>query len=130
MSFTFQFDNAIAAHKVWFRHLEFYLDGIELDRVEVDLIGDPRACSLGQWLEGVGRKYAGLPGFARLEKVHREFHLTGAHIIDCIRENRIAAAQALLSDPMSDLSAEIVHLLEALKKEVHRTGTMPPDRPA
>jgi hypothetical protein len=119
MSFTFQFDNAIAAHKVWFRHLEFFLDGIEPDRVELDLIGDSDVCSLGQWLAGGGRKYAGLPGFTRLIEAHRLFHAVGARIVACIRENRIEAAQALLKDEMSDLSAEIVHLLEALKKDVH-----------
>lgn len=119
MSFTFQFDNAIAAHKVWFRHLEFFLDGIEPDRIELDLIGDSEVCSLGQWQAGVGQKYSGLPGFARLVAAHRLFHAVGARIIGCIRENRIEAARALLKNRMSDLSAEIVHLLEALKKDVH-----------
>lgn len=128
MSFTFQFDNAIAAHKVWFRHLEFFLDGIELDRVELDLIGDPQACSLGQWLAGIGRKYAGLPDFARLEEAHRQFHIAGARIIECVRDNRSEAAQSLLKNQMSDLSSEIVHLLEALKKEVH-SASRPGDPP-
>lgn len=119
LPYSFDFDTAVAAHKVWLRHLEFFMDGIEPDRVDLDTAGDAGLCSLGQWLDGSGRQYGSLPHFARLVAVHREFHHIAAEIVRYVREERIAEADVLLKGRMSELSAEIVSLIEAMKKEFH-----------
>lgn len=117
--FSFDFDYAVTAHKVWLRHLEFFIDGIEPDRIDLDVAGDAGLCSLGQWLAGSGRQYAALPHFPRLETVHREFHRVAAEIVLSVREGRGDEADALLKGRMSELSAEVVTLIEAMKKEFH-----------
>lgn len=124
-SFSFDFDNAIAAHKVWLRHLEFFIDGLEADFVDLDTLADPTHCSLGQWIDGSGRKYAGLPHFARLDATHREFHLAAAAILTDIRQQNMAAADALLKGRLSDLSAEIVKLIESMKHDFHAATDAP-----
>ena len=119
LSYSFDFDNAIAAHKVWLRHLEFFMDGIEPDYVDLDTAGDAGLCSLGQWLSGSGRQYGDLAHFPRLEAAHREFHQVAAEIVHCIRKEQNIEADALLKGRMSELSAEIVTLIEAMKKDFH-----------
>lgn len=117
--YSFDFDNAVAAHKVWLRHLEFFMDGIEPDYVDLDTLGDPRLCNLGKWLDASVRLYGATAHFSRLTEAHRQFHRVAAEIVVCIREGRTAEANNLLKGRMSDLSAEIVALIEAMKKEFH-----------
>jgi hypothetical protein len=119
LPYSFDFDTAVAAHKVWLRHLEFFMDGIEPDRIDLDTAGDAGLCSLGQWLDGSGRQYESLPHFARLVAVHREFHQVAGEIVRYVREDRIAEADLLLKGRMSELSANIVSLIEAMKREFH-----------
>jgi hypothetical protein len=121
LPYSFDFDTAIAAHKVWLRHLEFFMDGIEPDRVDLETAGDSGLCSLGQWLEGSGRQFESLPHFARLVVVHREFHHVAAEIVRYVRENRSAEADALLKGRLSELSSDIVTLVESMKKEFHNS---------
>lgn len=125
VSFSFDFDNAIVAHKVWLRHLEFFIEGLETDFVGLDSIDDYTRCSLGQWIGGPGQKYAGLACFSRLDTVHRQFHKVAAQVAGHIRDARLKEADALLRGPLSGLSAEIVQILEEMKQDFHT-----PRRPA
>jgi hypothetical protein len=126
LSYSFDFDNAIAAHKVWLRHLEFFIDGLEPDFVNLDTAGDCTLCNLGQWLQGSGReRYGSLPVFGPLVAVHRRFHETAGVVVAHIHQHRLEEADALLKGELSDLSAEIVRQLEALKQAYHIENRRP-----
>lgn len=115
MSCIYEFDNAIAAHKVWLRHLEFYLDGIESDHFNVEAMGDSTACGLGQWLGSVEQKCREMPNFRKLVETHHLFHGAAAEILDLIHAQRLGEAQDILKGRVSELSVEVVALLETMK---------------
>lgn len=119
--FSFDFDNAIVAHKVWLRHLEFFIEGLETDFVGLDTVGDYTRCSLGQWISGNGQKYAEMAYFPQLDAIHRQFHEVAAQVVGHIHDAHLKEADKLLRGPLSDLSAEIVQILEEMKQDFHAT---------
>ena len=114
---TFEFDNAIAVHKYWLRHLELFIRGIEFDASEMSEVGNSRHCALGKWLGACAEQLSTLTGFTRLTEVHEVFHATAAEILRLVRNGQAAAAEYLLTGRLAELSAEMLRLLEALKRE-------------
>ena len=117
MSTTFTFDAAIAAHKAWLRHLEFVLAGIEPDKAIAAAVGDPTACSLGQWLENEGKQFSAFHDFGHLVATHRLFHVVAEEVVALGNAGNIDQAEHVLNGRLADLSVEISLLLEALKRE-------------
>ncbi len=119
MLFSFEFDAAIAAHKIWLRHLDFSVAGIETRHLDLDAAGDAASCSLGQWIAGPGKDFAELHNFGHLVEAHRLFHEVAADVVRHGRDGNPEHAESLLKGHLADLSVELVLLIEAMKREYH-----------
>ena len=119
MTFSFEFDAAIAAHKIWLQRLELFLDAIDESGLDIDSVSDPSACSLGQWLKRSEAKLGTLNQYRDLQKKHDQFHLIASEVVRAKRTGGLKQANSLLKGPLSDLSREVVLLIEDIKKQVH-----------
>ena len=119
MPFSFEFDAAIAAHKIWLQHLDFSVAGIETSNIDLDAAGDAVLCSLGQWIAGAGQNFTGLHNFAHLVETHQLFHAAAADVVQHWRDGDPEHAESLLKGHLADLSVELVLLIEAMKREYH-----------
>jgi hypothetical protein len=122
MSFSFEFDAAIASHKSWLQRLEFMLDGIDVDGVEIENVGDTHHCSLGAWISGPGARFSELRSFHHLEAAHTAFHTQAAAVVRLWRNEQHAEADELLKGVVTELSTEVALLIESLKREHHGTS--------
>jgi hypothetical protein len=119
MPFSFEFDAAIAVHKIWLRHLDFSVAGIETRHIDLDAAGDAVSCSLGHWIAGAGQDFTGLHNFAHLVETHQLFHAAAADVVQHWRNGHPEEAESLLKGRLADLSVELVLLIEAMKREYH-----------
>ncbi len=119
MSFSFEFDAAIAAHKQWLQKLEFFIYSTLEPEVDIDAASDFNNCSLGHWLNGAGLQFSDLKAFPRLTKVHKLFHTVAGDVVCLMRENQPGMADQLLKGQLTELSRDIVFLIEELKQEFH-----------
>lgn len=74
------FDDAVNCHSEWKRKLQAYVSNADGSR-NVEEVGSNNKCKLGRWIRGDGRKYAGLPEFAKLIAEHTRFHKAAADIV-------------------------------------------------
>lgn len=119
MSFSFEFDAAIASHKSWLQRLELMLDGIDMDGVQVETVGDTHHCALGTWLSGPGERFSGLRSFHHLVAAHAEFHAQAEAVVHLWRNDQHEKAETVLKGAVTELSTEVALLIESLKREHH-----------
>ena len=117
--FSFEFDAAIAAHKIWLQRLELFLDSIDESGLDIDSVADPSACALGKWLESSEANLGMLSQYRELRDKHQQFHLLASDVIRAKRDGQQLQANSILMGPLSDLSRGVVLLIEDIKRQVH-----------
>lgn len=117
MAFSFEFDEALAAHKAWLEKLDAFTRGQQGDAIDLDTASDFNHCGLGQWLNREREELVGLPSFAELDKTHKLFHTVAGDVICLVREQQVRMAELMLKGMFTDLSADIVRLIQAIKQE-------------
>lgn len=111
---------AMQSHLAWKKRLKSIIANAEQDDVDIVQVAADDLCALGQWLYGPARaRYGRLPEYARLRKVHAEFHLTAGQVLLNSRNGRPEDAADLLRGAFSALSdqvqLELVRLYAAIR---------------
>lgn len=112
-----EFDAAIAAHRMWLRHLEFAIAGIETGRVDMTSIADPARCPLGQWLADLPDDLASAEVHA-LEATHARLHEALERVASLMERGGTAEAERVFAAIATPLSATLCNQLAALKQRV------------
>ncbi len=99
---------AVQGHLAWKKRLrDVVLEGRQ-DDVDVAQVASDEVCALGQWLHGHARqRYGHLPEFARLRKIHAEFHLTAGQLLLNSRNGQRPEAERMLRGTFNALSDQV-----------------------
>lgn len=117
MTQSFEFDEALAAHQAWLERLDDYIRGSSTAEIDLDKACDFNGCGLGLWLNRERDQLAGLASFEELEKTHKLFHTVAGDVICLVQEQQVRMADMLLKGAFTELSADIVRLIQAIKAE-------------
>jgi hypothetical protein len=99
---------AIQAHVAWKKRLKAIVQEGRQDSVEIAEVAPDDLCDLGRWLHGAARKrFSHLPQYARLRKLHADFHLAAGQVLLLSRNGRRDDAEKLLRGPFSTLSDQV-----------------------
>ncbi|MGC9163331.1 MAG: CZB domain-containing protein [Thiomonas sp.] len=99
---------AVQSHLAWKKRLKSIVVEGQQDDVDIIQVAADDLCTLGQWLNGQARaRYGHLPEYARLRKVHAEFHLTAGQVLLNSRNGRPEDAAALLRGAFNALSDQV-----------------------
>jgi hypothetical protein len=74
------FDDAIRTHSEWKMKLTKYIKHPDHSLKSAEIAVDNK-CTLGQWINGEGKKFASLPEFSKLRAEHQHFHKAAAAVI-------------------------------------------------
>ncbi|MEW6558578.1 MAG: CZB domain-containing protein [Pseudomonadota bacterium] len=99
---------AVQGHLAWKKRLKgIVLEGRQ-DDADISQVASDDLCALGQWLHGHARqRYGRLPQYARLRKIHAEFHLTAGQVLLNSRNNQRDEAEKMLRGAFSALSDQV-----------------------
>lgn len=113
------FDAAIEAHVEWKMRLRILLDSGEAAIARLDEFEAADRCAFGRWLNGDGRRFAGDPVYATLDRFHGEFHFASAEVVRLAAAGLRLEAEALLA---GDYARHSVNLMSALMELRRRAG--------
>lgn len=89
------FNEAIEAHAEWkVALIRSFNDGKH--KQEVKDIVDSHLCELGQWIDGVGSKYAYLPTFGPMRHEHEKFHCVAGELVNLYNSGKEELAKNML----------------------------------
>lgn len=113
------FDEAIKTHSSWKLKLTSYLRQPDGSLREVDVASDS-GCQLGKWLNGDGRKYAGLPEYRTLREQHARFHRAAASVVKLAHSGGSTSEVTALgsSSEYGVASKSVVSAIMAMKNKV------------
>jgi len=117
----FDIDAAINGHEAWKESLRQQLTG-EIDTpIDLDVLRDPAACPLGQWLAGDGQQLLGkYPAFEILGARHNFFHTQAAKVVELSRAGEYDQALRIYHGGYRHASNQVVLLLKQLKRSLGR----------
>ena len=96
------------AHIVWKEKLNTTLDGTSTERYEVATVSQDNLCVLGKWIYGPGKKkYSKLPEYEALRKVHQEFHICAANVLEKHENGEPKEATQILNGVFREASNQI-----------------------
>jgi Chemoreceptor zinc-binding domain len=112
------FDEAIKAHAGWKLKLSTYLRNPDGSLNARELGGD-RACALGKWLHGEGKKYSAHPAYAGLVSHHASFHRCAAELVTrADRGEKVVEEVAFGAEsPYSVASKQVVALITSIRRD-------------
>lgn len=115
------FDEAIAVHLNWKRHLRDCLDG-SAKCPNAEQAANDSLCDLGRWLFGEGSQFANLPAYEELRQHHARFHQESAKILRLIADGKLEEAEQMLLDdgPFLESSAEVVGAIGRLRSDIDK----------
>ncbi len=76
---------------------------------------DARDCMLGKWYYGLGREFAGSPGYIELEQPHARLHKLGNVLVEARKQGLPKAELFTIIKDINTLSAEIIMLLQEME---------------
>lgn len=99
---------AVQGHLAWKKRLKAIVIEGRQDDVDIAQVAPDDLCALGQWLNGPARaRYGKLPEYARLRKIHAEFHLTAGQVLLNSSNGQRDAAETMLRGAFSALSDQV-----------------------
>ena len=119
---SFEFDEAIAAHKLWLKRLELLISGNAGNNFDANNASSPSACALGKWLDKLAANLSSVDQYHVLWEKHYQFHLVAGDVIRLAKDGQSAKATAQLEGRLTNLSTEIISLIEEIKNQVHGTS--------
>jgi hypothetical protein len=105
---------AISAHKWWKTRLSLLIDDSKREQLDPIEVGDHARCDLGKWLAMAGDTLCNDPLYPSLVTTHIEFHRIASAIASLANNEQIAEAKVLLDNEFSELSADVVDLLNEI----------------
>ncbi len=84
-------------------------------RARLPLLGE-KDCLLGKWYESIADEYHESPEFRRLGKVHVEFHACARSVLEAVDAGNGWDKIEILIEDLSELSSQIMRLLQRLSK--------------
>jgi hypothetical protein len=88
-------DDALAAHVQWKRRLQDALITGKFEYKIQDVKKDD-ACEFGQWLKGLSQEEKDCDEYAKILKLHAEFHNTAGEILDLVYNGKKEEAEKKL----------------------------------
>jgi hypothetical protein len=115
MNAQIEFKQAWIKHRMFKTHLRAYLAN---GTGETAHLSDPRACSMGSWLNDIAVKYSHV-GNSVLEVsyLHEEVHHEAARVIRLYHQNKVDAARDRLTQ-IEAMDNEILQALNQLEREI------------
>ncbi|OYV40145.1 MAG: hypothetical protein B7Z83_01625 [Thiomonas sp. 20-64-5] len=99
---------AVQGHLAWKKRLKGIVIEGRQDDVDIAQVAPDDLCALGQWLNGPAKaRYGKLPEYARLRKIHAEFHLTAGQVLLNSRNGQPEEAEKMLRGAFSALSDQV-----------------------
>ena len=117
---NFSFDDAAIAHSKWKARLIDYIKGTSKEQLEVNKVSRDDQCPLGNWLYGAATAYANLPEYNELIKNHATFHKGVGEIVQCVHDQKHAAAMDKLGGDFFQYSSRTVKSIKSLQAKVEK----------
>jgi methyl-accepting chemotaxis protein len=113
------FDDAIVSHLKWKIRLHDFLSG-KGGKLDSATVADARACELGRWMDGEGRRYQEVEDYRALVEKHTAFHRVAAEVLRLAESGDRAGAMAMLANgrEFSSASRGIVGAIMRLEQRV------------
>ena len=115
---SFDFDQAIEAHRSWKVKLRKALAGQE--SIDADTACRDDACTLGRWLHGAGgQRWGSRPLFTELIERHAQFHQVAGNVARRAQPGRAVDPEPLIGpgSAFSQVSNDVVSLLTRAKRD-------------
>ena len=101
------------AHLQWIRDLQNYFR----HHHKQPHILPSDECSLGVWIHGTAMREMGqTPNLIELDRVHKQFHLAAAQVLQALNQHKFSRADQLYEDTL-EYSGEIIRTLTVLQLE-------------
>lgn len=117
------FEDAIKVHTYWKVTLRWMINGHR--PVDETTTADCHRCELGQWIDGAGACYAGVPAYLTLTQEHAEFHRIAGAVIHKIQSGLAGEADAMLAPDgaFTLASTRTIEAIRALQAHVEGNPT-------
>jgi diguanylate cyclase (GGDEF)-like protein/PAS domain S-box-containing protein len=100
-------------HSAWVRKIEEFIGGERLLRPQLD----HHQCRFGHWLDSDGHtRYSTAPGYAEVEKLHRQAHALATELLEDQARGRHAQARAKLGE-LHEMKERLLAQLLSLREE-------------
>jgi len=123
------YDIAKTWHKIFAERLELVAEGLIDEVLSPQQISDDSACKLGKWLYGAGKRFAELPAYAELLKVHQRFHDTACGYVNLMQGDSPEHLKQAIEADFKSTSGFVVTAIErlqlAVESEHQPTGYKP-----
>jgi methyl-accepting chemotaxis protein len=111
-------DDAIAAHIKWKHRLNQFIDGVNTEKLDSQVVCKDNQCALGKWIYGDGVKHKSSPCYGDLLSKHANFHLCAGAVVKKVEEHDKAGAEGLLKGEFALAAKNTVTAIMNLKKEI------------
>ncbi|MBU1481883.1 MAG: CZB domain-containing protein [Gammaproteobacteria bacterium] len=108
---------AIDVHMRWKGRLQSYVDGTSKEQLDPMVICRDDQCDLGKWILGPALQYFhDDEGFEKLRSDHANFHFVAGSVVMKVKDNDLAASEALLNNEYARASRDVIQDLTELNK--------------
>jgi hypothetical protein len=77
---------ALELHNQWTHRLEALIEGTSSEQPEIGVLASDNQCTLGEWIHGYAKRhFSALAEYQELQRIHSNFHLTAARILNDLR---------------------------------------------
>jgi hypothetical protein len=117
------FEEAIRAHSNWKLKLSTYIrkpDG----SLNASEIASDKKCTLGTWLYGDGRRFAGMKEYQQLVTEHAKFHKEASSLVKRADSGAAVSQDTALGSgsPYATTSKQVVTLIATMKSTVAKAA--------
>lgn len=110
---------AAEAHILWKTRLGHHVQGNIREPVEAVLVGQSGPCQLGMWINSAEFELLkGMPAFDQLHEAHREFHQSGALILEKLQVGHRNEATLIFKNEYNRALHRIIQALTNINKHL------------
>jgi len=111
-------DNAIVNHRSWVLRFKNSIQGVTIEKFDVERASDYTTCDFGRWLYGDAKNVVASEQLQQLLDLHKSFHEVAGKIAVMINKYDESQLRVQLFGELDGLSRELINLLLALKRDM------------